>query len=215
MKNENGSERGIDIIWNYVRNDYSWKDSYFKHFTKGQKFLFFLPVIFLFLPVYGTYELFYNHSWTIFILLGLGMLFSIWWFHKQKEYFEKKVIAKYYQTHNDKDLNNYHKRKLSETLGELNTKENRSLWQSHFNVNIKKDRKVIGLTVIFTAVFFTQFSAPYKQDYLLTYYLIGSALMPLLMTVVFIMPAFVNFKIKRALYNQAHRLVLELDKEKN
>ncbi len=87
MKNEIAFERGINIIWNYVRNDYSWKDSYFKHFTKGQKFLFFLPVIFLFLPVYGTYELFYNHSWTSYILLGLGMLFSIWWFHKQKAYF--------------------------------------------------------------------------------------------------------------------------------
>ena len=144
MKNEVASERGIKIIWNYVKKDYSWKESYFEHFSKGQKFLFFLPVLFLFLPVYGTYDLFHNHSWFLFISLGLVMLFSIWWFHKQKTYFENMIIAKYYSLKNGSTISDYHKQKLKETLGELNTKENRSLWLTYFDGKMKNNRKEIG-----------------------------------------------------------------------
>ena len=209
MKNENATERGISIIWNYVKNDYSWKDSYFKHFTHGQKFLFFLPVIFLFLPVYGTYELFYYHSWTLFILLGLAMLFSIWWFHKQKEYFENKVSAKYYSLKGCSTIDMYHKQKMIEILGDLNTEESRSLWKGYFSEKMKGNRNIIGIVVVFATVYLSL----YNREHLLTFYMIGITLMMLLMSVVFIMPAFVNFKTKRALYNQAYRLVLELEKD--
>jgi len=213
MNNEVVTDHGVNIIWNYVKNDYSWKELYFKNFTKAQKFLFFLPVVFLFLPVYGTYELFYNHSWTLFILLGLGMLFSIWWFHKQKAYFENKVNAKYYPLKAFSSINEYHKHRLIEILGELNTKENRSLWKSYFSGKMKNRRNIIGVAIMFVAVFSFQISSSFNKDHLLTYYMIGITLMPLLMTVVFIMPAFVNFKFKRALYNQAYNLVLELEKD--
>jgi len=213
MKNEVASERGIKIILNYVKKDYSWKESYFEHFSKGQKFLFFLPVLFLFLPVYGTYDLFHNHSWFLFISLGLVMLLSIWWFHKQKTYFENMIIVKYYSLKNGSTISDYHKQKLKEALGELNTKENRSLWLTYFDGKMKNNRKVIGIAVFFAIFYFSQFSTHHKQDYLLIFYMLGIALLALLMTVVFIMPAFVNFKNKMALHYQAHRLVLELDKD--
>ncbi|MBK5202975.1 MAG: hypothetical protein JJE45_04580 [Prolixibacteraceae bacterium] len=213
MKNEVASEHGINIIWNYVKNDYSWKESYFKHFTKGQKFLFFLPIVFLFLPVYGTYELFYNDSWTLFILLGLGTLFSIWWFHKQKTFFENKVSAKYYTLKDCSSINEYHKHKLVKILGKLNTKENRSLWKSYFRGKMKKNINIIVIFIIFVPIYFSQILSSYKKDNLSTYYMIEITLMALLMTVAFIMPAFVNFKAKRVLYNQAYSLILELEKD--
>lgn len=213
MKNEVASDHGVNIIWNYAKQDYSWRKSYYKYFSKREKFLFFLPILFLFLPIYGTYDLFYNHSWSLFISLGLMMLFSIWWFHKQKTYIERRVISKYYFSKDCSTMIDYHKQKLVESLGALNTEENRFLWKTYFKEKISRKNKIVAITVL-TGIFYYYFiSAPFIQEHLAIFYLFGIGLLSCFMTAVFVMPAFIDFKFKTAIAYQAHSLVLELEKE--
>lgn len=213
MKNEVASDHGVNIIWNYAKKDYSWKESYFKHFSKTEKLLFFLPVSFLFLPIYGTYDLFYNHSWSLFVSLGLVMLFSIWWFHKQKAYMERQVVLRHYLSKDCSTVIDYHKQKLVESLGALNTQGNRSSWKTYFKEKISRKNKIVAITVL-TGIFYYYFiSAPFIQEHLAIFYLFGIGLLSCFMTAVFVMPAFIDFKFKTAIAYQAHSLVLELEKE--
>lgn len=214
MKNEVASDHGVNIIWNYAKKDYSWKESYFKHFSKTEKLLFFLPVSFLFLPIYGTYDLFYNHSWSLFVSLGLVMLFSIWWFHKQKAYMERQVVLRHYLSKDCSTVIDYHKQKLVESLGALNTQGNRSSWKTYFENKIAGQKHIAWIAACTGGFFYYSFiSAPFIQEYLAIFYMLGIGLLALIMTAVFAIPAFTDLKFKTAIAYQAYNLILELEKD--
>lgn len=121
MTNEITANNGADIIVDYVRKNAFWKELYFDYFTTKQKILFFLPVIFFALPIYGTYSLFYNHSWTLFIAFGAAMMVAIYWFFKQKTHFEQKIFKRLYLTDDCKTVSELHLQRLSALLGKQNT----------------------------------------------------------------------------------------------
>ena len=117
---------GSDIILNYVRKNAFWKEMYFNHFSTKHKTLFFLPVIFLFSPIYGTYKLFYHDSWILFVSFGGAMLVAIYWFFKRKTYFEQKVFTRLYKTDHCNNVKELHIKTLSALLIDQNTPENRA-----------------------------------------------------------------------------------------
>src|SRR5690606_6080605 len=46
MKNEVASDHGVNIIWNYAKQDYSWRKSYYKYFSKRENSFSFCPYYF-------------------------------------------------------------------------------------------------------------------------------------------------------------------------
>jgi hypothetical protein len=213
MENEVTKNNGVSIILDYILKKYSWRESYFRHFSNGQKILFFLPIIFLNLPIYGTYELFYHHSWFLFISFGVLMLFSIWWFFKQKTYFEQKVFSRLYLSVDCKTITNFHKQRLSELLGLQNTSENRSSWISYFKSRKSAKKPFIGIVFVFGFIYMILFIKPHDKEFFTFIKIVMHSLPLILMNIAFVMPAFTNFKFKFPLHNQAYKLVLELDKE--
>ena len=198
--------KGANIIVDYVKKNGFWKDIYFNHFTKKQKTLFFLPVIFFVLPVYGTYSLFYNNSWTLFLIFGVAMMVSIYWFFKQKSHFEQQVFKQLYLTDQCKTISDLHSQRLSALLGKQNTPENREAWKAHFKQNG-------GFLLIITTTFlFGAMIHFIKSEYLSLYYVIMISVVFLLITFALIGQAFAGLKFKKAIYNEAYKIVLELDR---
>lgn len=201
---------GTNIILEYIFKKTSWRELYFSKLSNGQKILFFLPVLFLYFPIYGTYDLFYRNSWFLFISFGVIMLVSIWVFFKQKSYFEQKVFEKYYLSDSCKTVLDYHLEKISMLLGEENTIENRALWKNFFKIRHNRFPFIIFLPV-FGFMYFQQLIRPHDKDYFLGFYLVWFSLGILLMSFAFIMPAISDFKFKGAAYNEAFKLISELD----
>lgn len=107
----------------------------------------------------------------------------------------------------------YHKQKLVESLGALNTEENRFLWKTYFKEKISRKNKIVAITVL-TGIFYYYFiSAPFIQEHLAIFYLFGIGLLALIMTAVFAIPAFTDLKFKTAIAYQAYNLILELEKD--
>lgn len=206
MKNDITGNIGIDIILNYVQKNAFWKEIYFNHFSRKQKTLFFFPVIFFALPILGTYELFYNDSWTLFITFGITMLGSIYWFFKQKTHFEHKVFSRLYMTDNCKTVSELHLQKLSGLLGKENTSDNRKRWKVHF-----KQKESI-LLIFIVVLIFGSLRLFLKDEYLSLYYVVFISLIITVMAFALIGQAFAGFKSKRVLYNEAYKLVVELEK---
>lgn len=207
MINEISANKGADIIEDYVRKNAFWKEIYFNYFTTKQKVLFFLPVLFFVLPIYGTYSLFYNNSWTLFITFGIAMMASIYWFFKQKTHLEQIVFKRLYLTDDCKTVSELHLQRLSALLGKQNTPENREAWKVHF-----KQKNGGFLLILTTIILFGSALHFMKGEYLSLYYVVMISLVMLLMTFAFIGQAFAGFKSKRATYNEAYILVVELDK---
>lgn len=207
MTNEITANIGADIIVDYVRKNCFWKELYFDYFTTKQKILFFLPVIFFVLPIYGTYSLFYNDSWTLFIAFGAAMLVAIYWFFKQKTLFEQKIFKKLYLTDDCKTVSELHLQRLSALLGKQNTPENREAWKEHFKQN-GGFLLIISTTFLFGSMFHF-----IKSEYLSLYYVVMISLLMLLMTFALVGQAFAGLKLKKAIHNEAYKLVVELGKK--
>ena len=206
----------ITIILEYIFKKTSWRELFFRRFSIGQKFLFFLPVPFLYLSIYGAYDLFHNNSWVLFILFGLITLLSIWIFFKTKSILEKKVFNKFYLSETCKTILDYHIDNIARLLGEQNTLENRVLWKDYF-----KNKPNVFPFFIFipifgfmffynTSMFFYNTLRPHDKYYL-EFHFGWFTLIILLMTFAFIMPAIKNFKFKRTAHNEAYKLILEMD----
>lgn len=88
------------VILEFLAKDGSWKNLYFKKFSIVQKILFFIPILFLVFPILGTYLLFFNHSWLLFVSAAILGIFSIWLFFKQKSNYEHKTFDKHYRSTN-------------------------------------------------------------------------------------------------------------------
>jgi hypothetical protein len=201
---------GTNIILEYVFKKTSWRELYFSKLSGGQKILFFLPVLFLYFPIYGTYDLFHRNSWFLFLSFGVIMLVSIWAFFKQKSYLEQKVFEKYYLSDSCKTALDYHLGKISMLLGDENTIENRALWKNHFKIKHSIFPFIIFLPV-FGFMCFQHLIRPYNKDFFLGFYFGWISIMILLMSFAFIMPAISDFKFKIAAHNEAFKLISELD----
>jgi hypothetical protein len=202
---------GTSIILEYILKNTSWREVIFRKLTIGQKILFFLPIPFLYLSIYGAFDLFHNNSWILFILFGLLMLLSIWTFFKIKAALENRVFEKLYSSGNCKTILEYHIENLTKLLGEQNTSENRALWKDYFKY--KPNKFPIFITpFIFGLIFFQIIAKPHDKDNLLVFYLGWFTLMIMLMTFAFIMPAITDIKFKRTTHNYAFKIVSEMDK---
>lgn len=205
------TNNGADLILEYAYEKTSWRALIFSKFTRQQKILFFLPIPFLYLSIYGVYDLFYNNSWVLFLTFGFIMLLSMWAFFRIKSVLEKKVIETYYAASGCKNLAEYHLHNISELLGEQNTPENRALWKTQF-------KPKAGLTLFFTIglMFVFMFSQNlFKQQpehYLSVFYIGWFSFFIVVMTFAFVKPAFIDFKSKKAAHNEAFKLIYELDK---
>lgn len=141
----------IHLILEYITKKTSWKNSYFSKFSIGQKIIFFVPIPFLFFPIYGTYALFYEGSWFAFSSCGIVMLVSIWIFFKQKSRFEKDIFEKFYKSEKNKTISDLHITEISTLLGDQNTSENRDLWKIYFK---RKNNSKLPLFIMFISLFF-------------------------------------------------------------
>lgn len=211
MEQTTETNNGADIILEYAYEKTSWRTLIFSKFTREQKILFFLPIPFLYLSIYGVYDLFYNNSWVLFLTFGFIMLLSMWAFFRIKSVLEKKVVESYYSASGCKNLAEYHLNNISELLGEQNTRENRALWKTQF-------KPKAGLTLFFTIglMFVFMFSQNlFKQQpehYLSVFYIGWFSFFIMVMSFAFIKPAFIDFKSKKAANNEAFKLIYELDK---
>jgi hypothetical protein len=138
------------------------------------------------------------------------MLVSIWVFFKQKSYLEQKVFEKYYLSDSCKTLSDYHLEKISMLLGAENTIENRALWKNHFKIKNSRYPFIIFLPV-FGFMCFQHLTRPHDKDFLFGFYIVWFSLILLLMSFTFIMPTISDFKFKGAAYNEAFKLISELD----
>lgn len=208
MTNDISENIGANIIVDYVRKNCFWKELYFDHFSTKHKALFFLPIILLFSPIYGTYKLFYHDSWILFIAYGSAMLGAIYWFFKQKTYFEQKVFTRLYRTDHCNSVKEHHMQRLVTLLEAQNTPENRATWKIYF-----KQKPSTSIIIIFTTVLLSSSSYHVlKNDNLFLYNVVLFSFVILIMIFALVGPAFAGFKTKRAAYNEAYKLVEELDK---
>ena len=215
METTKGNDTGTDIILEYVFKKSSWKKVYFSKLSIGQRILFFLPIPFLYLPIYGTYDLYHRDSWTLFLSFGVTMLVAIWIFFKQKSYLEQKVFEKNYLSDSCKTVLDYQLEKFSLLLGEQNTVRNRDLWKTYFKN--KNDLKLpffpLIVSVIYMSILFPLLNNPHAKDYLSGLSVGFGLILVLIMSFAFIWPAITDFKYKAAAYNEAFRLISELDKK--
>lgn len=210
MKNPTISNNETKIILDYIFKKTSWRKLIFCKFSSMQKILFFLPVPFLFFSIYGVYDLFHNNSWFLFIFFGLMMLLSIWVFFKIKSNLEKQVFEKFYLSESCKTLSDYHIENVSKLLGEYNTFENRALWKDFFTYKFNIFPFIIPIP-IFGFIFFNILTRPHDKYYILGFYFAFFLILILLISFVFIMPAITDFKFKRTAYNEAFKLISEMD----
>jgi len=211
METTNESNSGTGIILEYVFKESSWKKLYFSKLTRLQKILFFLPVPFLYLPIYGTYDLYHRDSWTLFLSFGVIMLVAIWIFFKQKSYMEQKDFEKHYISNSCKTILDYQMEKFSILLGEQNTVGNMDLWKTCFKN--KNDLKLpflpIIISVIYMSILFPLLNKPHAKDYLSGLSVGLALILIMIMSCAFIYPAFSDYKSKAAAYNEAFRLISE------
>jgi hypothetical protein len=201
--------KDTEAILKYIAKDLSWRKFYFSQFTIGQKMLFFLPVFFFWLPIYGTYSLFTANSWTMFLICGVLAIVSIWAFSKQKAIFEKKVFRKQYQSDTCKSMFDFELEKFSLFLGEQNTVESRIFWKNYFKK--KQLHPFPFIMIVGIGIFaFLQFGA--YQNSVMEYFLAYIAFLFLLIALTFIHPALTDFKFKAASVNGALKFIDELDK---
>ncbi len=215
METTKVNDTGTDIILEYVFKESSWKKLYFSKLTSLQKILFFLPVPFLYLPIYGTYDLYHRDSWTLFLSFGVVNLVAIWIFYKQKSYLEQKVFEKHYLSNSCKTILDYQLEKLSFLLGEQNTVGNRTLWKTFFEKKNKLKPPPLSLifSVVYGIIYFHFLTKPHAKENLWIFAVGFISLLILLMTFAFIYPAFSDYKSKAAACNEAFRLISELDKK--
>jgi hypothetical protein len=133
------------------------------------------------------------------------MLFSIWFFFKQKKSFEKKVFDQHYFSESCKNISDFRSEKISSFLGERNTPINRFLWLKYFMEKSKLRYFIfMGFLIIFILFFF------HIRNNTPEFNLGFSLYIFLCMAFAFIMPAIANFKAKSY---EAVRLISELDKK--
>lgn len=211
MEQTTATNNGADLILEYAYEKTSWRALIFSKFTRQQKILFFLPIPFLYLSIYGVYDLFYNNSWFLFLTFGFIMLLGMWAFFRIKSVLEKKIVETHYSALGCKNLAEYHLHNISQLLGEQNTPENRALWKTQF-------KPKAGLTLFFTIglMFVFMFSQnllkQQPESYHSVFYMGWFSFFIVVISFTFIKPAFIDFKSKKAANNEALKLIYELDK---
>ncbi|MDR3340857.1 MAG: hypothetical protein LBT25_12365 [Candidatus Symbiothrix sp.] len=212
MKTISGTNNEAKAILEYISKDLSWRKLFFSKFLTWQKFSFFLPVLFICLPIYGTYSLcFKGSSYFLFTIFALIGVISIGIFVKQKTIFEKKVFEKYYLSASCKSILEFYLEKFSSFLGEQNTAEKRALWIKYF----KKKSNSLGLWIPLLFGFppigflLSQQFIESLKSYLLYFVWGYISFMLLSMAFVFILPIITNIKYG---YGKAFKLISELEK---
>ncbi len=199
-------------ILEYLSKEGLWKNLYFKKISIAQKIFFLLPVLFFFSPIWGTYSLFYNHSWFLFISTGILMIFSIWLFFKQKSYYEQNVFEKYYKTTNCNKISDLHSERVSTLLGEKNTKENRIIWKEYFSENSNNQLSIILiLAITFGINYGLQIIKPEQKEFLAGFYVTFSVFMMSMIAFGILSPLFFYIRFKKAKYKEALNLIIQLD----
>jgi hypothetical protein len=201
-------------ILGYLSREGLWKNLYFRKISITQKIFLLLPIIFLFSPIWGTYSLFYNNSWIIFISTGALMLFSIWLFFKQKSYYEKKIFEKYYKTTNCNKISDLHAERVSTLLGEKNTKENRIVWKEYFSENSNNQLSLFMiLAVTFGINYGLRIIKPEQKEFLAGFYVTFSVFMMSMIAFGILSPLFLYIRFKKAKYKEALNLIIQLDEK--
>ena len=201
-------------ILDYLSKEGLWKKLYFKKLSIVQKIFFLLPILFLFSPILGTYALFYNHSWLLFIITGVLMLFSIWVFFKQKTYYEQHLFEKHYKTTNCNKISDLHTQRVAALLGERNTKENRIHWKEHFSTNSNQQLNTLWIVaIVFGINYGLRIMKPEQKEFLAGFYVTFSAFMMLLITFGILSPLFFYIRFKKVKYKEAFNLIIQLDEK--
>ncbi|MDR2848872.1 MAG: hypothetical protein LBV39_07200, partial [Bacteroidales bacterium] len=147
-------------IANFIAKEFSWYSLYFTKLSVWQKiFLLFLDFFGALLPIYGTFQLFTNHSWALFITFGILFMATYGLLYLFTERCVKQIFEKTYRSPVCSSINQYKLDKLSSFLGEYNTNENLVDWLTHFREKAAKELKkrqgkgsIIGGSVAFILI---------------------------------------------------------------